>query len=231
MSRWPAALLFDMDGTLLDSEHLWLRAEELTMASLGAAWSAQDQANCLGGPLERVVDYMITRAGVADEVTHEQLSEQLLHTIEWLFRTSPIDWRPGALDLLSQAHALGLPSALVTASWRRLISIVETGLIEELGVNPFTVMVGGDEVSESKPSPVPYLHAATMLGVDIADCLVIEDSPTGIAAGVASGAFVLAVPHIAQPPELPGLLIRRTLAGTSIEQLWSECRDQASGSN
>lgn len=223
----PAAVLFDMDGTLIDSEGLWLIAEQRTMAELGGSWTEADQAACLGGPLERVVDYMIARARV-ERADAAEVAGLLLHHIEELFRSEPVIWRPGALALLTQTRDRDLPTALVTASWRRLIDAVHMSMVREFGADPFDVIVGGDEVTHSKPHPAPYLHAAERLGVQPTQCLAFEDSPTGIASAAASGAGVVAVPHLAPAPDLPGVLVRDSLVGVDIGAVWGEVLAQTS---
>ena len=227
MTQLPAAVLFDMDGTLIDSEGLWLIAEQRTMAGLGAGWGPRDQAACLGGPLERVVAYMLTRAGLGSG-DGPAVEAALLAHIEGLFLSEPLTWRPGALELLREARGLGIPAALVTASWRRLIDAVHSSMVREFGADPFDVIIGGDEVEESKPHPAPYLRAAERLGVPVGQCLAVEDSPTGITSAVASGAGVVAVPHLAAPPQLPGVVVRTTLSGCDLASLWALVMAQGS---
>ena len=211
-----------MDGTLVDTEHLWLQAELLTMLRLGGEWSAADQQHCLGGPLERVVTYM---AGMGDPEIVNELTEQgigalLISTIEGLLLAEQVSWQPGARALVCEVVGLGIPTGLVTASWRRLINAVHVSIARDLGFEPFTVIVGGDDVPKSKPHPAPYLQAAALLGVNPTHCLVIEDSPTGVASGLAAGCRVVAVPHLAPVAAAERLTIIDGLGGWSIESLW-----------
>ena len=211
-----------MDGTLVDTEHLWLRAELLTMLRLGGEWTPADQQHCLGGPLERVVEYMAEKGdpNLVSELEEQGVGEFLIATIEGLLLAEKAAWQPGARDLVCQVVARGIPTGLVTASWRRLIDAVHVSIAGDLGFEPFTVIVGGDEVPQSKPHPAPYLQAAALLGVTPADCLVIEDSPTGVASGLAAGCHVVGVPHMAPIAAAERLTIIDGLDGWSIESLW-----------
>ena len=214
----PRAVLFDMDGTLIDSEHLWLEAEHLVMASLGGTWSQADQRECLGGPLERVIEYMLAK--VSTDITFQESMELLLSTMEHLLRTTPLQWRPGARALIDETLALGIPTALVTASWRRLIDAVEWAIDHDLGRQAFTLTIGGDEVENTKPHPEPYQEAARRLGFAPADCLALEDSPTGTASAQAAGCRVIAIPHIAPIHANERVVQISSLEGASLESLW-----------
>lgn len=211
------ALLFDMDGTLIDSEHLWLEAEIATMASLGSAWTDEDQAYSLGGPMERVIAYMVDKAGGGHD--HGEVTATLLGHMERLLRSEHIPWRPGARELLQEAIDADLPRALVSASWRTLVDAMHEEVLHEVGRNAFPVTVAGDEVKVGKPDPAPYLLAARRLGVDPRRCVVLEDSPTGVTAGRASGALVVAVPHMV--PIEPGerCVVVPTLEGVTLADL------------
>jgi HAD superfamily hydrolase (TIGR01509 family) len=214
----PAAVLFDMDGTLIDSEGLWLAAEQDVMGRLGASWSEADQRHCLGGPLERVADYMVARSGT--DLTSETVGAMLLDGMEERFRAEPVTWRPGAQALLIDARAEGIPTALVSASWNRLIDALRARIDGEIGQSAFDVVVAGDEVDQGKPHPEPYLTAAARLGVDPSDCLALEDSPTGVTSAAAAGCRVVAIPHIAVIDH-PGVRVIDSLVGESIASLWS----------
>lgn len=215
----PAAVLFDLDGTLIDSEDLWWEAECRTVATWAGTWTRDDQAHCLGGPLERVTAYMAERT--SSPKTPADIGEQLLSTMEALLRSGQLEWRPGALALLNECRRAGVATALVSASYRRLLDAVADAVSGHPGMShpAFDVTVAGDEVANGKPHPEPYVHAARRLGVDIADCIVIEDSPTGVASGQASGAFVVAVPHIVHVPDAPRRRVVASLEGVSLDDL------------
>jgi HAD superfamily hydrolase (TIGR01509 family) len=220
----PAAVLFDLDGTLIDSEDLWWDAECRTVATWGGTWTREDQAHCLGGPLERVTAYMAERTGAP--LAPDAIGDLLLTTMEQLLRAGDLEWRPGALDLLVECRSAGVPTALVSASHRRLLDAVADAVEHQPEVpHPaFDVTVAGDEVNEGKPHPEPYEEAARRLCVGIEDCVVIEDSPTGVASGQASGAFVVAVPHIVDIPDAP----RRTVVGSLKDVRLADLRAWAS---
>ena len=211
----PKALLLDLDGTLLESEKLWLIAEQQVMERYGYAWTPADQHHCLGGPLERVAQYMEMKANGSER--SEVIGSQLLNTVADLFMTEPLEWRPGAEALVAQAHQLQIPTVIVTASWRSVLDTVMARMSESVGT--FSHSIAGDEVQNSKPHPEPYLCAAISVGVPIEDCLAIEDSPTGTQSAVSAGARVVAVEHMATI-DVAGAFIVRTLAGQDVESLW-----------
>jgi HAD superfamily hydrolase (TIGR01509 family) len=211
----PAAVLFDMDGLLVETEELWYEAERTLMSEIGAEWGPEHQEVLVGGPLEFAVAYMLEVAG--GDHDHELMLNKLMIEMERVLRSEPVHWRPGAKDLVAACEARGVPMALVSASWRSLISAVHDSVLHELGHEVFVTTVAGDEVERTKPFPDPYLLAAERIGVRPEHCVVLEDSQTGSQAGVASGALVVAVPSYVVIEPGPGLRVV-----TSLEELTPE---------
>ncbi|MDR7326318.1 HAD superfamily hydrolase (TIGR01509 family) [Catenuloplanes niger] len=184
----PAAVLFDMDGTLIDSEKVW----EIAIMELGRSY---------GGEVSEQARAAMVGAAMAESmrIMHEDLGQswrdpeagvrELEDRVADLF-TSGLVWRPGAMVLLAAVRAAGIPTALVTSTSRRLVEVA----LDTLGRDSFDVVICGDEVTANKPDPAPYRMAADALGVDVTACVAIEDSPAGIASARAAGATVLAVP-------------------------------------
>jgi HAD superfamily hydrolase (TIGR01509 family) len=217
----PAAVLFDMDGLLVETEHLWYQAELGVIAEIGGVWTPQHQETLVGGPLEKAVELLVLESG--GDHDHDEVMELLLDKMEHLLRTEPVHWRPGATELLTALEDAGVPRALVSASWRRLVDAVHDAVMHELGHELFDVTVAGDDLERTKPFPDPYLHAAASIGVDPAHCVVLEDSHTGSRAGLASGALVVAVPSLVDIEPEPGLLVVTSLEEVTPDLLglWS----------
>ena len=126
-----------------------------------------------------------------------------------------VPWRRGAVELLGEVRAAGVPAALVTMSVRRMAEAIAAAV----PFDAFDLIVSGSDVARPKPDPEAYLTAAAGLGVDITRAIAIEDSPPGIAAAIASGAVTIAVPHLRDLPESPRYEVWRTLAGRSLADL------------
>lgn len=206
------ALCFDMDGLLVDTEPYWLETESELMAEFGVEWQTENQLFCLGGPMSKVGQYMSDLANAQREP--EWFVSELIERIAVKFRS--ISLMPGIAELLEEVRTHSLPSALVSASPRRLVDAVLGAIAEP----PFRTTISADDVERGKPHPDPYLKAASILDVDITQSLVIEDSPTGVTAARASGAWVIAVPHIAPIDPAPRSAILTTLAGENLSSLW-----------
>ncbi len=194
------AVLFDMDGLLVDSEPLWLEVETAIMARLGSSWGPADQAQLIGGSLHRSTAYMLSKA--ARPVAPDVIARWLTQGMATLIRERGVPLMPGAAGLLAEIEAAGLPFALVTSAEREIM----TATLEVLGIEfPATVCAG--DVTRGKPDPEPYLRAAGLLGAAPARCVALEDSPTGLAAAHAAGCAVIAVPSVPPPPGLAQLTV------------------------
>jgi HAD superfamily hydrolase (TIGR01509 family) len=185
------AVLFDMDGLLVDSEPLWTVAEDELAARYGATFTVAMKAAVVGTRLDVAVPTMLRLFGQpADDEQVERTSRELLARMVELF-TQHLPPRPGAWELLASVSGAGVPTALVSSSYRVL---VDAAL--DAGLGPFDVVVTGDEVACGKPHPEPYLTAAARLGVAPERCVVLEDSPSGVESGLAAGCGVVAVPSV-----------------------------------
>ena len=217
-----SAILFDMDGTIIDSEPLWLQAEIEVMAELGCHWDEQDQINCLGGPMERTEKYMQDRSG---NVKPYGYFGQRLNEVMKLKFVKDLELMPNALELITKSKESGLKTALVTASGRELMNSALTRFPE----NSFDNAISRDDVTNSKPHPEPYLMAAKRLEVKIEECLVLEDSMTGVRAGLDSGAQVVAISHIISIANEKNLRVISSLSEITFKQLveWYPFLDRA----
>jgi HAD superfamily hydrolase (TIGR01509 family) len=213
----PAAVLWDLDGTLLDSEKLWdIPLYELT-EKLGGALSAEARAAMVGSNMPVTLRLIFQEVGIADPG-----AEQLADAAAWIDRRmheifrQGLPWRPGAAEALATTHGAGLPMALVTSTERGLTELA----LDTIGRSLFRVTVCGDEVDGlNKPHPEPYLKACRLLGVNPAKCVAIEDSPTGVASAVAAGASVLVVPcEVAVEPG-ERRVFRTSLEGLTVADL------------
>ena len=207
-----AAVLFDMDGLLVDTEPLWLETETAVMVRLGAPWTPQDQHALLGGSMERTVSYLLGKA--TRPVPSETVARWMLDGMLDRARDGRVLVRPGARELVAEVAAAGPPVALVTSSERRFAEAVlaVTGMT-------FPVTVCGEDVTATKPDPEPYLLAAKLLDADPARCVVLEDSPNGVVAAAAAGCRVLAVPSLVPIQPAPGLVVLGSLRDVTLATL------------
>ena len=214
-----AAVLFDMDGTLVETEHYWDVGLEELAVRLGGQLSAAVRPAMTGVSVPVSLQLLYADLGLDPATQDAEGDDRWLQgrVVEML--TAGVSWRPGARDLLAAALAGGVPTALVTTTHRPLASIVVRHLAADLGTAPFAVEVFGDEVPAVKPDPAPYLQAAAALDVDPTRCVAVEDSLAGVTAGLAAGCAVLGVPALQDLPVLPGLTVRPTLAGLGVADL------------
>ena len=207
----PAAVLWDLDGTLVDTEPAWFAAETRLVERFGGTWSHEQAMTLVGNGLRDsavVLQQHGVRLGV-DEIVDIQTDDVVATLGEH------VPWRPGALALLATIRDAGVPTALVTMSVRRMAEAVAAAV----PFGAFDVIVSGSDVERPKPHPAPYLQAAELLGVRIGDCVAIEDSPPGLASAVASGAATVAVPHMVGLPEGERWRLWPTLEGRGLEDL------------
>jgi HAD superfamily hydrolase (TIGR01509 family) len=210
----PAAVLWDMDGTLVDTEPYWIECEHELVAEFDGTWSSADAHSIVGFDLLDAAVELRDRGGVRLEPS--AIVERLLDGV--IARAAhDLPWRPGAARLLAECAEAGVRCALVTMSWRRLADAV----ISAAPAGSFAASVAGDEVSNGKPDPEPYLAAAARLGVDPRSCVAIEDSPTGVASALAAGCATLGVPHVVPLTPAPGLALVGSLADIALADLGS----------
>jgi HAD superfamily hydrolase (TIGR01509 family) len=183
----PAAVLWDMDGTLVDTEPYWMAAETPLVERFGGTWSHEQALGLVGLGLEdsaRIFQDAGVRMGIADIVDH--LTDDVMGQLA----TKGVPFRAGARELLLSLRDAGIKTALVTMSLRRMAESV----VDLIDFDAFDVVIAGDDATRPKPFPDPYLQACAALGVDPADSVAIEDSPNGLRSAVASGASVIGVP-------------------------------------
>jgi len=203
-----------MDGTLVDTEPYWMATEEAIAEQYGGTWTREDAMQLVGNEL--LASGVYIKAKMELEQTPEQVVEMLLDgVVEQIQQAVP--WCAGARELVLALREAQIPCGLVTMSYQRFVAPV----LEQLPPETFRVVVTGDMVDNGKPHPEAYLTAAAALGVDPADCLAIEDSPTGARSAEAAGCRVLVVPNHVPVPDGPGRIFRTTLEALSPADLAS----------
>ncbi|GAA4220409.1 HAD superfamily hydrolase (TIGR01509 family) [Streptosporangium album] len=206
------AVLFDMDGLLVDSEKIWFQVECEVMERLGGRWGTADQEYLVGGSMTAAVTHMLKISGAGahpDDVAAwmlEGMTSRLADGVEMM---------PGAAELLASVRRAGLRTALVTSSVRPIAQACLKGI----GVDNFDHVVTGDDVMRTKPHPEPYLTAARLLGVAAARCVALEDSPNGVTSATAAGCRVVAVPSVLPIPAAPGRLVVESLREIDVDVL------------
>ena len=216
----PAAVLWDMDGTLIDTEPLWIRAETGMLDRYGIEMTDDLRAALIGSGLQAGAR-LFQSLGVPLSV--DEILAEWVETVVSGIHAGEAEWRPGAIELLESLHAAGIPSIMVTAAARANASAVVSKLREGL----FAGIISGDDVENEKPHPEPYLRGAELAGVPIARCVAIEDSPNGLTSAHASGAISIGVPNIVALDEAPSHAVWETLRGVDavvLSQRFAELR-------
>ena len=208
----PHAVLWDMDGTLIDSEHHWLSSEKDLATAHGVIWTEEDGLDLVGMSLfdsSKVIKEKL-RSDLAPEEIIDQLTAMVTSKL-----ADHLPWRPGALELLRELKDAGVKTALVTMSMRTMAMRVA----ESIGFDAFDLVVAGDDVQFGKPHPEPYLKAASLLGVDPANCVAFEDSKTGLTSAELAGTMAIGIPNVVRIPPQEGRILWPTLEGVTLSDL------------
>lgn len=218
----PAAVLWDFDGTLVDTEPVWMRAQYRLIEGLGGVWSEDDCHAMIGNSLIDSGTYLVARlrkqgitASGPTPLTSEWVVDHLVEEVLAEIKASPIPWRPGAEQLLSDLRETGVPQALVSASYRSQLDAV----VDRLPTGTFDAVIAGDAVNHGKPHPEPYLTACDRLGVRAGDCVALEDSIPGCTSGNAAGCVVVAVRNLVDVPKAARRVRIDSLEGVDASQL------------
>ena len=201
-----------MDGTLVDTEPYWMSAESALVTSYGGSWSHEDGLQLVGSGLWHSARILQAK-GV--DLGEKEIIDLLTEHVTNKLVDDGIPWRPGARELLLELRDAGIKTGLVTMS----LSSMAHHVADRLGFVGFDVVVGGDDVTHSKPHPEPYLTAADLLGVNIAECFALEDSEPGIASASASGAVTVGVPFMIDLAESTEYTLWPTLAGRTVADI------------
>jgi HAD superfamily hydrolase (TIGR01509 family) len=209
------ACLFDMDGTLIDTEPYWIEAESLLVEQHGGHWSAKQGLALVGSGLQGTAD-ALQRAGVKME------SRAIIDWLSEFVRdkmAQQMPWRPGAVELIRSLHQAGIPCALVTMSFRPTALALRDAMSQELESDAFAVVVTGEDVTYPKPHPEAYLRAADTLGVAIERCVAFEDSGHGAASAFSSGAITIGLPLHVDIPDHSVHTFWDSLAGKTLADI------------
>jgi HAD superfamily hydrolase (TIGR01509 family) len=201
-----------MDGTLVDTEPYWMTAETELVQSFGGSWSHEDALGVVGAGLWESAA-ILQRAGV--DLDADAIVERLTERVREQLQLHGVPWQPGARELLQELRDAGVRTALVTMSIRSMAE----DIVSAIPFHAFDELVTGDQVAEPKPHPEPYLAAAEALGVDVRDCVAIEDSPAGLTSAWSAGAVTVGVPNILDLAEAPAHVLWQTLADKSVSDV------------
>ncbi|WP_455112227.1 HAD family hydrolase [Rothia mucilaginosa] len=193
-NTFPAAILFDHDGTLVDTEPVWAAAKVALAAEFGGTWTEQDTLDCLGLSMQFTLDRLRER-GV--NLPDEEINNLLVAKVHETLAQQPVEFLPGIERFLAEVREAQIPAAVVTNATTSVARRTANAAPE----GTFSVVIGNDETTHPKPDPQPYLLAAERLGVDPTQCVALEDSPSGVRSATAAGMRVIIVPGELEVPE------------------------------
>lgn len=209
------AVLFDMDGTLVDSEKLWEVALQVLYSRLGGELTPAVREATVGGSAESLMQIIYTDLGLDPDADEMAAHSDWLHDYTADLFDGGLPWCDGARELLDTLADSAVPMALVTNTRRALTERA----LDSIGRHYFAASVCGDEVVRAKPAPDPYQRAAALLGFDPAQCLAIEDSVTGAASAEDAGCPVLVVPNDVEVPDSARRRHVTSLLGLDVARL------------
>lgn len=207
------AVLWDMDGTLVDTEPYWLKSEQAFANRHNAHWELGDAEQFIGYSLYDTADLLRKKFNLQDHTDQQIVDELTNGVVEQIEDELP--FRPGALELLKELRDKQIPTALVTMS----MSDMAKSVVSRIPFKAFDVVLGGDQVQFGKPHPEPYLRAAEKLGLEPSECIALEDSKTGLTSAETAGTVAIGIPHIAKIPEQTGRILIDSLAGMTVAKL------------
>lgn len=213
LGRKPSfAVLFDMDGTIIDSEPYWMASEQALAAEHNGTWTANDGLDIIGMDLDASSKLFKDRANIPLEP--EEIKNRLTNDVQSKL-AKVVPWRPGAQELLLELRKHNVKTALVTMALHRMAQQV----VDAIPFDAFDVIVAGDDVTRGKPHPEAYQKAADLLGFETSKCIAFEDSITGLTSAEAAGTYAIGIPNIIEIPQKPGRIIWPTLEGVTFKQL------------
>lgn len=213
LGRKPSfAVLFDMDGTIIDSEPYWMASEQALAAEHNGTWTANDGLDIIGMDLDESSKVFKDRANIPLEP--EEIKNRLTNDVQSKL-AKVVPWRPGAQELLLELRKRNVKTALVTMALHRMAQQV----VDAIPFDAFDVIVAGDDVTRGKPHPEAYEKAARLLGFSTTRCIAFEDSITGLTSAEAAGTYAIGIPNIIEIPQKPGRIIWPTLEGVTFKQL------------